>query len=92
MLYVPHYHHSIVNTACVHKLLALVNDACLWIGEPIPITDMLIHMITNLPYKIVNPAKELGGKIKEKYLVDKMKKLYGLVKNSNGYFICIIQY
>jgi len=49
-------------------------------------------MITNLPYKIVNPAKELGGKIKEKYLVDKMKKLYGLVKNSNGYFICIIQY
>lgn len=42
MLYVPHFGNSIINAIYVHQLLALVHDGCLWLGEPIPIDEMLI--------------------------------------------------
>lgn len=82
LLLVPHYHHTPINTICVHQLLTLVHDGCLWIGEPIPIIDTLIHRITRLPYKGVNLAKEFGGKAGEKDLADKMKRDYSLLKKS----------
>lgn len=75
-----HYHRSPINMICVHHLLTLVHYVCIWIGEPIPIIDMLIHKITELPYKGVNPAREFGGKPGEKDLEDKMKKEFGLIK------------
>jgi len=82
LLWVPHDHRTPINMICVHQLLTLVHNGCLWLGQPIPITDMLIHKITQRPYKGVNPAKEFGGKTGEKYLAEKMKKDYGLLKKS----------
>lgn len=61
LLWVPHYHYTLINTIFVCQLLTLVHDGCLWKGGPIPITDMLIHRITHLPYKGLNPTKEFGG-------------------------------
>jgi len=81
ILCVPHFHRSIINIVCLLKFLVLVHDGCLWLGEPIPIIDMLIHKITNFPYKWMDPAKEFGGKSKEKEIADKIKTKFQLVKN-----------
>jgi len=51
---------------------------------------MLIHRITWLPYKGVNPTKEFGGKTREKDLAVRMKRDYGLLKKSRGYSILSI--
>lgn len=51
------FHRSIINILCVCQLLALLHDGCLWLGEPIHITNMLIHRIAKFPYKGVDPAK-----------------------------------
>lgn len=82
MIYVPHFHRLIINIMFVRQLLTLVHDGCLWLSEPIPITDMLIHRITKLPYKGANLANKFKGKSKEKELVDKMKNKFGLIKKS----------
>lgn len=82
MLWVPHYHCTPINTICVRQLLTLVHDGCLWLGGHIPITDMLIHIITHFPCEGLNLAKEFGGKTREKDLAEIMKRYYGLVKNS----------
>lgn len=68
MLWVPHISHSKINTICVHQFLTLVNYGCLWLGEPIPIIEMLIHWITLLPYQGVDPTEAFGGKPQEKKL------------------------
>ena len=68
-----------------------MHDGCLWLSEPIPIIDMLIHRIMKLPYKGADPAKEFGGKGGEKELVDRMKIEFGLSKKSGGYSIHSIQ-
>ena len=77
--------------ACVCQLLALVHNGILWLGQPIPITDMPTHRVTKFPHKGADPAKEFAGKIGEKELVDEMKKEYGLVKKSQGYLIIEIK-
>lgn len=87
MLCVSHFHRSIINNFFFCQFLTLVHDGCLWLGETIPITHMLIHRITKLPYTGANVAKKFGGKIKEKELTDKMKTEYGLVRKSHGYSI-----
>jgi len=43
---------------------------------------MLIHRIVWLPYNVVNPAKEFGGKTGEKDIAERMKRDYGLLKKS----------
>jgi len=58
LLWVPHYHNTPINTICVCQLLTLVRDGCLGLGGPIPITNMIIHRITHLPYEGLNSAKE----------------------------------
>lgn len=65
---------------CVHQLFTLVHDGCLWLGGPIPIIDMLIHRIMQLPYKSVKLAKEFGRKTGDKYLTERMKRDYDLLK------------
>ena len=74
LLWVPHYHRTPINTICVRQLLALVHDSCLLLEGPIPITNMLIHRIIHLYYKGMNPAKEFGGKIGKKDIVEIMKR------------------
>ena len=71
----------------IKQLLCLVHDGCLWLDEPIPITDMLIHKITCLPYSAENPVMIFGGKGGEQALVESMKEKFKLVKKSRGYAI-----
>lgn len=40
ILWVSHFNRMIINTVCVRKFLALAHDGCIWLGEPIPITDI----------------------------------------------------
>jgi len=90
MLRVSHFHRLIIDTICVHQFLVLVHGGCLWLGEPVPIKDILIHRITQFPYKGADLAKEFGGKSKDKELTDKMKTEFRLVRKSRGYSICSI--
>ena len=66
MLYVPHFGHININTICVHQILALVHDGCLWLGGKIPIDDMLIRRITMLPFQGMNLANEFVEKFQDK--------------------------
>ena len=59
-----------------------MHDGCLWMEEPIPITDKLIHRITRLPYIGENRAMMFGGKGGEKTLIEAMKEKFKLTKNS----------
>lgn len=90
LLWVPHCHHTTINTTCVHQFLTLVNDGCLWLGGSIPITDMLIHIVMNLPHEGLNLAKEFCRKEGENHLEEKMKKEFSLIKNPCGYLITSI--
>ena len=45
LLWVPHYHHTPINLIVIKQLMCLVHDGCLWLEEPIHITNMLIHRI-----------------------------------------------
>lgn len=83
----PHSSHSVINTVYVRQLLVLVHDGCLWLGGPIPVTDMLVHRITLFHYQGVNPANAFVGKSREKKMIDEMKSYFRLVKNSRGYTI-----
>lgn len=90
LLWVPHYHRTPTNTICILQLLTLVHEGYLWLGGPIPITDMLIHRIIQLSYEGLNLTKEFGKKIGEKELAERMNKDYELVKKSCGYSILSI--
>lgn len=68
----------------------MVHDGCLWLKEPIPITNRLIHRITQLPYIGENMAMIFGGKGGEQALVEAMKEKFKLVKKSHGYAISSI--
>lgn len=87
MLWLSDFSCTNINTIFFRQILTFVHDRCLWLGEPIPITDMLIHWITLLPYQGVDPIDAFGGKTKEKQLAYQMKSEFGLVKNSHGYSI-----
>ncbi len=90
MLYVPHFGRRTINSICVCQLLALVHDECLWMGEPIPIDDMLIRRITVFPYQGMNFADAFVGKSLEKKLADQMKSDFRLIKKSRVYAISSI--
>lgn len=46
LLWLPHYNRTSVTVLVIKKLRCLVHDGCLWLEEPIPIMDRLIHKIT----------------------------------------------
>jgi len=77
LLWVPHYHRTPINTIYICQLLTLVDDGCLWLGGPIPITDMLFHRNTHLHHEGLNSTK---GKMEKKKMTEQMKKDYELVK------------
>lgn len=62
LLCVSHYNHSPITVLVIKKLLCLVHDGCLWLEEPIPIIDILIHRITQFPYTRENLTMRFGGK------------------------------
>lgn len=90
LIWVPHYHHTPINTTCIHQLLTLIHDECLLLGGHIPITYMLIHRLTHFPHEGMNPAKEFSGKTGEKELDECMKNNYQLVKKARRYSILSI--
>jgi len=57
-----------------------VHDECLWLEEPIPIIDHLIHRITQLPYLGEDLANISEGKGGELALAEAMKKKFKLEK------------
>jgi len=74
----------------IQQLLCLVRDGCLWLEEPIPINDMLIHRITWIPYSRLNPTMEFGGNTYECNLAEQMMDNSKLAKKSRGYSISSI--
>lgn len=90
LLCVPHYNRTPIIVLVIKKLLCLVHDGCLWLEELIPITDRLIHRITQLPYTGENPAMMFGRKFCKHDLAEAMKEKFKLVKNSRGYSISSI--
>ena len=67
-----------------------MHDGCLWLEEPISITDMLIHRITRLSHARENPAMAFGGKVGEHDLTEEMKDKFKLARKSCGYSITSI--
>jgi len=90
LLWVPHYNRTPVTVLVIKQLLCLVHDGHLWLEEPIPITNMLIHHITCLPYTSENPAMIFGGKGGELALAESMKEKFKLVNKSRRYAISSI--
>jgi len=68
----------------------MVHSGFLWLEEPTPITDMLIHRITWLPHSGENPAMAFGRKKSEHDLVEAMKDKFKLAKKLCGYTITSI--
>lgn len=87
LLWVPHYHHTPINIFVIRQLLFLVHDGCLWLEEPIPIMDHLIHRITRLPHKGDDPTDILEGKRTNLEIVEAMKAKFKLEKKKRGYTI-----
>lgn len=87
LLEVSHYHHALVTIFIIRKLLSLVHDGCLWMEEPILITNLLIHRITQLPYSGEDPTNISEGKGGELDLAKVMKKKFKLEKKKWGYAI-----
>ena len=50
LLWVSHYSRTPIIVLVIKQLLCLLRDGCPWLEELIPITDILIHRITQLPY------------------------------------------
>ena len=80
LLWVLHYHRTPVTIFIIKQLLCLVHDGFLWLEEPIPITDHLIHWITQLPYSGEDLANISDGKGGELALTEAMKKKFKLEK------------
>lgn len=90
ILWVPHYSRTPITMIPIKQLLCLVHDGCLWLEEPILITDMLIHRITWLSHVGENTAMEFGGKAGEHDLAEAMEDKFKLAKKSRGYSITSI--
>lgn len=89
LLWVSHYHHTAVTIFFIRHLLFLAHDGCLWLEEPIPITDHLIHRITQLPCKGDDPPDISKGKNNNFSITEAMKKKFKL-ENKRGYTISSI--
>lgn len=92
MLWVSHYNRTVVMVLVVKQLLCLVDDGCLWLDEPIPNTDRLIHRITRFLYTSENLAIIFGEKGGEQALAESMKEKFKLVKKLHNYSISCICY
>ena len=64
-----------------------MHDGCLWLEEPIPITDHLILRITQLPYKGEDPVDISDRKSNNLAIAEAMKKKFKLEKKKKGYAI-----
>lgn len=87
LFWVPHYNHAPITLIVIKQWLFLVHDGCLWLEDPIPITNMLIHRITLLLHLGLNPAMAFGRKMGENNLTKRMKNKFKLAKKPRSYSI-----
>jgi len=87
LLWVPHFHCGPITILVIRQLLCLVHGRCLWLEEPIPITEHLIQCITWLPCKGEDPVVISQGKSSDLAIAEAMKKKYKLEKKKRGYII-----
>ena len=90
LLWVSHFNRAPVMIFVIKKLLYLVHGGCLWLEEPIPIMDHLIHRITRLPCKGEYPTDISEGKSSDLAITEAMKKKNKLAKKKMGYAISSI--
>lgn len=76
LLRVSDFHCTLIAIFIIRKLLCLVRDGYLWIEEPIPIMEDLIHSISKLPYKGKDPSTISEGKGSDLALTETMKTKY----------------
>lgn len=74
----PHYHRAPVTIFVIKQLLYLMHDGCLWLEEPIPITNHLIHRITWLPCLGEDPVNISEGKSHDLAIAEAMKNKFKL--------------
>ena len=75
----------------IKKLLCLVHYVCLWLEEPIPIIDHLIHQITWLPCTGEDPPKISKGKGDDLALAEGMKNKFESKRKKRVYVISSIK-
>lgn len=68
-----------------------MHGGCLWLEEPSPITDHLVHCITQLPCKGEDPADISEEKSSDLAIAEVMKKKYKMEKKKRGYVISSIK-
>ena len=68
-----------------------MHDGCLWLEEPIPITNHLIDKITRLPCKGEDPTNISKGKIDDLAIAQAIKKKFKLEKKKQGHAISSIK-
>jgi len=90
LLWVSYCNRTPITVLVIKKLLRLVHDGFLWLEEPIPITNRLIHRITRLPYTGENMPMMFGEKGGKQALEEAMKEKLKLVKKPRGYAISSI--
>jgi hypothetical protein len=67
---------------CVKQLLSVTHGGDIWLDKLILIDVELIANITGFPSQGMDPAQFLDKKSKEKALVEKMNKKYGMDKGT----------
>lgn len=85
-----HFHSVPITIFDIRKLLYLVHGGCLWLEDPIPITEHLIHYITQLPFKGEHPTDISEVKSSDLAIVEATKKKYKLENKKQGYAISSI--
>lgn len=91
LLWVTHFHRAPITIFFIKKLLFMVHDGYLWLEEPIPITENLIHHISWLPYKGKDLAIISEGKGSDLAFTEAMKTTYKLEKKNRGCAITSIK-
>jgi len=86
LLWIPHFHRTPITIFVIRQLLYLVHDGYLWLEEPIPIMEDLIHHISQLPCKGKDHATTTR-KGNDLALTEAMKAKYKLEKKKRGYAI-----
>lgn len=90
LLWVSHFHCAPIIIFIITQLLCLVDGGCLWLEEPIPFTEHLIHRITQLPCNGEDPTDISEGKSNDLAIMGAMKKKYKLENKKRGDAICNI--
>ena len=77
-LRIPHFGQSVEVTIVVKMLLSCMHEGFLWLDRKVDLNVHLIHRITGLSKRGVDPAKHFVGKELDRQTTERMKRLYNL--------------